>query len=706
MQNLHKLLTVLDGANSGKVSKHGRQIYNYVVPDVWNVFGYPVPASRTTPQGELIVDPFDFYATLIRDVILPKAEANLDYGRPLSALEERKPAAGQGGDWIRRATVYSAMVRASSAWDHDRNGKLDDSNLYGLRETGTFVKMLALLPTLTRMGVDTLYLLPISQFSLQDKKGDLGSPYGVSDFFRLDPGLKDSMTGDQMTLEEEFRAFVEACHILGLRVMIDIIPRTNAIHSALITTHPDWFYWIPTTELATYLPPTVPGLGQTLVPKPEFMPAVYGSEAVKAHIRKFVSNPRDQDPKGWEVQVLKAQQKGVPLLEQIRSHYGVTVAPAFSDHINDVQPPWSDVTFFRLYLDHPAHAADLLGEEAESLAPYILFDTIKANLYPGHQPNQPLWDTLASIIPHFQSSFGIDGARIDMGHALPEPLVRLIIERARAVDPDFCCIAEELYPEKAREAKRLGYNMIIGEGFYRLPRVNEYFTHAFYYGGKDLPLPVFAAGETHDTPRLAARDGGRTLSRMISVLNLFMPNGVPFINSGQEVWETQPMNTGLDCREDEAFRLPPSDPAYGKLALFDRVAFHYLNPGRWDMIDTLATASQIRRRFLDALSDPACFVGLNFASMQTPAIGLGYCVSQSNSSTHDILMVVAHTDLHASQTLWVDIAALRQASGNQRREVEVLFSTHVPLGQTEVDEAGNLVLQMAPGEVRILWFRR
>ena len=88
--------------------------------------------------------------------------------------------------------------------------------------------------------------------------------------------------------------------------------------------------------------------------------------------------------------------------------------------------------------------------------------------------------------------------------------------------------------------------------------------------------------------------------------------------------------------------------------------------------------------------------------MQTPAIGLGYCVSQSNSTTHDILMVVAHTDLHACQTLWVDIAPLRQASGNQRREVGVLFSTHVPLGSTKVDEAGNLLLQMAPGEVRIL----
>ena len=40
---------------------------------------------------------------------------------------------------------------------------------------------------------------------------------------------------------------------------------------------------------------------------------------------------------------------------------------------------------------------------------------------------------------------------------------------------------------------------------------------------------------------------------MLTIMNMFMPNGVPFINSGQEVYETQPMNTGLDCRDNEQY---------------------------------------------------------------------------------------------------------------------------------------------------------
>ena len=119
------------------------------------------------------------------------------------------------------------MIRTSSSWDHDRSGQLESKNIYGLKETGTFVKTLALLPLLKKMGIDTLYLLPISQYSTKNKKGDLGSPYGVSNFFKLDPNLKDPMTGDELSVEKEFKALVEACHCQDIKVIIDLIPRTN-----------------------------------------------------------------------------------------------------------------------------------------------------------------------------------------------------------------------------------------------------------------------------------------------------------------------------------------------------------------------------------------------------------------------------------------------------------------------------------------------
>ncbi|MCK7485271.1 MAG: hypothetical protein MZU97_06710 [Bacillus subtilis] len=85
-----------------------------------------------------------------------------------------------------------------------------------------------------------------------------------------------------------------------------------------------------------------------------------------------------------------------------------------------------------------------------------------------------LWNTLASIIPYYQTNYGIDGARIDMGHALPQESARHDHRRApRRVDPDFAFIAEELNTDNAKKAKELGYNIIIGNGFWMEPRIWE-----------------------------------------------------------------------------------------------------------------------------------------------------------------------------------------------------------------------------------------
>ena len=101
--------------------------------------------------------------------------------KSLSGIKKEKSR--NGGDWIKKSVVYSMMIRTSTSWDHDRNGYLDENNIYHLKETGTFIKTLMILPLLLEMGVTAIYLLPISKFSLKNKKGDLGSPYSVSNFW-------------------------------------------------------------------------------------------------------------------------------------------------------------------------------------------------------------------------------------------------------------------------------------------------------------------------------------------------------------------------------------------------------------------------------------------------------------------------------------------------------------------------------------------
>lgn len=669
---------------------------NYAIPDLWNAWNYEGKELRKIPSQELLVNPYKFYSSLIADYILPNKEKQNDYHKSLSSIKKQKLQVGElGGDWVRKSVLYSTMIRTSSAWDHDRSFSLDLSNFNDIKETGTFVKTLALLPLLKKMGVDTLYLLPISRFSLKDKKGELGSPYGIANFFDLDPNLKDSMTGNEMTLEEEFQALVEACHILDMRVVIDIIPRTNSVENDLIKDHPDWFYWIKASEASTYRVPYVEGLNNTLSPESKYMEKVYSSKDVLRHINMFQMNPKEKNEALFN-EVLKQDGN---LIENIEKSFDLKVAPAFSDHINDVQPPWTDVTFFRMFMDHPKENLKYL--HGKKTNPYILFDTIKSNLFPGKKPNLELWDTLVNIIPHYQNTYGIDGARIDMGHALPTKLLQRIINKARNVDPNFAFIAEELNPGNAIKAKESGYNIIIGNGFWMEPRIWEKKLHKFIYSAKDIVLPMFACAETHDTARIAGRDGGKKLARLTTTLNMLLPNLVPFINSGQEVYETQPMNTGVDCTSADKFKLPQDDLYYGKLALFDKYAIHYLNENRWELADHLSGIKKIRNTWLDQITDLDCYLPIYFNEFDTPAIGVSYY----NKKTKKCLLVVANSNVYNDIECNASIDKLRKAAKNLNNSGKLLYSTY-EFGRDYHDFSpdGKIYFHLGAGEVKVIEF--
>ncbi len=673
------------------------QTYNYTVPDLWNCFGYAESKYKRTKTNELMVNPYDFYISVIKDYILPNKKDNIDYKISLSSGTNKKiPKTNyRGGDWIKQSVVYSTMIRTSAAWDNDRSGSLESSNIYQMPETGSFVKMLAMLPLLKKIGVDTVYMLPISKFSLKDKKGELGSPYGVSNFNELDPNLKDALTKDLMTLEEEFKAFVEACHILDMRIMIDIIPRTNAVENDLIKDHPDWFYWIKASEYNNYKVPRVDGIKNTSQPTVKNMEKVYNCEDTYRHINMFEYNPKHQDVVLWNK--IK-DEKNLSLA--IEKNFNLRIAPAFSDHINDPQPPWTDVTFFRMYEDFPKETVNFL--DTKDRAPYILFDTIKSNMYHGEIPNLKLWDKLADIVPSYQRRFGIDGARIDMGHALPSKLLEMIISKARETDKDFSFIAEELQVSNAQAAYDAGYNMIIGNGFTMEPRVFEGKLQKFVMNSNTFPLPLFACGETHDTPRLAARDGSEQLAKMLTVLNMFMPNGVPFINSGQEIFERQPMNTGLDCRENEEYNLPDNDPYNGKLALFDKYQLHYTNERRWELPDILGIVKGIRKKWLKTITNNKSYEPIYSDDGSKTFIGLAFYKNTKNTK-NNVLLVLANGNPYHEVYSKPNIKILRDLSKNNAKTGKLLFSTHEgPRPFNQFLDINTLDIHLGPGEVKII----
>ncbi len=543
-----------------------------------SVKDYAIPRLfKEGRRGMAFVNPWGYFADLIESTIAraPDALAHA----PLAPLK------GKGEGWARSAVYYSTLVRTSAAWDADASGELEDVNRFGLKETGTCLKMMALLPHLERMGVDALYLLPMFKRSLARKKGELGSPYAVADFFALDETLKDPMTGHDTDIDTEFAALVEAAHLFGIRVVIDIVPRTLGVDNVWLKDHPDWFYWVESSTLDEYRPPMVDTIASKSVATPSHAKRLYASGDVREHLKRFKPDPWKTDAELW-----RSIQDEDALLDVIDQRFGMTVAPAFSDVVNDDQPPWSDITALRLYLDHPI-AAKAHVEQGQP--PYVLQDVMKASLNPGDRPNHDLWKRLASIIPHHQKTYGIDGVRIDMGHALPEALLEAMFKAAKAVDAHVALIGEELDPSRGDDALRAGYDIIVGDAFYKIPRVEEGLAYRFFTETRNASCPVFASAETHDTPRIAQRLD-QAYARAFTALSYVTPNAAPFINSAQEVYARAPMNHGLDVQNPGGIE---------KLALFDRVDFDYTHQDAVEIPSMLERLATLRRRYIDAIEE-------------------------------------------------------------------------------------------------------
>jgi starch synthase (maltosyl-transferring) len=677
---------------------------SYRIPALWNCWGYEDLIS--SKRGEIAVSPHAFIAECLDRVILPARGRRRLARRSLSkSLDVRRLGGGnvrddgarrRGGDWIRAATMYGTLIRTSTAWDHNGDDRLDRGSA---TETGTFLKSILLLPLLAKMGADAIYMLPLSKVSRAFRKGQIGCPYSAKNFFQIEPDLHDRLLDDHgrgtpdIDVETQFAAFVEAAHAMGIRVLIDLLPRSASRDSDLILDHPDWFYWIDARQARHYGPPHVAGHPGG-IPAASQLGGILRQDAIRTHLSTFRHAPNIARPQEWRR--FAARCKADPpsdLLREIVREFGVITPPGFSDCMNDPQPPWSDVTFLRLYLDHPIASRRFL-DDPEAQPPYVFTDTIKSSRFPGRRPNLPLWRKLAGVIPFYQQ-FGIDGARVDMGHALPAGLQKMIVERPRRADADFCLIAEELAPENAAKSRRDGYNALIGPSWYMEPRHDEGELRRFVHEVLPrAPLPMYAAAETPDTPRAAMRSGGRAFVRLTAVLNGFLPSAIPFIHSGLEMYERQPLNFGLDALPGRPAPLPKTDPSHDKLGFFDRTVLHWRNAGARSMIDLLAGVAEIRRRFSKDLALASnCFMP-NVTTGTRTTIAVGWRVNGGRSA----LIIVANTDFKKTRRRTLEGLP---AKVRRREQSERLLSTHRASPPPRLT-SGKLRLHLAPGEVQVL----
>ena len=113
-----------------------------------------------------------------------------------------------------------------------KNAVIYQINTRQFTQEGTFRAAEAHLPRLKELGVDILWLMPIHKIGEKNRKGTLGSPYSVKDYYSVNP---------EFGTLEDLKHFVAAAHAKGFHVILDWVANHTAWDNNLVTEHPEWY---------------------------------------------------------------------------------------------------------------------------------------------------------------------------------------------------------------------------------------------------------------------------------------------------------------------------------------------------------------------------------------------------------------------------------------------------------------------------------
>ena len=122
------------------------------------------------------------------------------------------------------------VMLQNAPWTKD--AVLYQINTRQFTQEGTFRAAERELPRLKTMGVNVLWLMPIHPIGAKNRKGTLGSPYSVQDYFGVNP---------EFGTEEDLRHFIDAAHAQGFKVILDWVANHSAWDNPWVAAHPEWY---------------------------------------------------------------------------------------------------------------------------------------------------------------------------------------------------------------------------------------------------------------------------------------------------------------------------------------------------------------------------------------------------------------------------------------------------------------------------------
>ena len=148
---------------------------------------------------------------------------------------------------MKKIFLYTLLLLISHSAFSQENKKIDghpswimQGNIYEVNTRqytpeGTFNAFAKHLDRLKKMGVQTLWFMPINPISLKDRKRDsteLGSYYAVADYRKINP---------EYGTMQDWKNLVNKAHQMGLKVIIDWVPTHSGADHYWLTKNPDFY---------------------------------------------------------------------------------------------------------------------------------------------------------------------------------------------------------------------------------------------------------------------------------------------------------------------------------------------------------------------------------------------------------------------------------------------------------------------------------
>lgn len=136
------------------------------------------------------------------------AAAALLFYRP-----RRKAGFAKEKNWKKKTNIYEVNIRQYTA-------------------EGTFNEFQKHLPRIKHMGVQILWLMPVTPISKKERKGSLGSPYAASDYKSVNP---------EFGYMHDFKNLVNEAHRQGFKIIIDWVANHTGWDHIWTETNPDFY---------------------------------------------------------------------------------------------------------------------------------------------------------------------------------------------------------------------------------------------------------------------------------------------------------------------------------------------------------------------------------------------------------------------------------------------------------------------------------